>query len=91
VDKVRFIDWFSGIGGFRLGLERAGHECAGACEIDEYARRVYLKHWPETEWFPNDITKVKSNEIPPPQSVLSGAFPAKISAMLAKARESLEQ
>ena len=30
---MRFIDFFAGIGGFRLGLEMAGHECAGHCEI----------------------------------------------------------
>ena len=36
---MRFIDFFAGIGGFRLGMEMAGHECVGHCEIDE----VYYK------------------------------------------------
>lgn len=38
---MKFYDLFSGIGGFRLGLERNGHECIGSCEIDKYARQVY--------------------------------------------------
>ncbi|MCM8901952.1 DNA cytosine methyltransferase, partial [Listeria monocytogenes] len=30
---MRFLDLFAGIGGFRLGMERAGHECVGYVEI----------------------------------------------------------
>lgn len=39
---LRFIDLFSGIGGFRRGLERSGHRCAGHVEIDPYAERSYM-------------------------------------------------
>lgn len=39
--SLTFIDLFSGIGGFRLGMERAGHRCVGFCEIDKYARASY--------------------------------------------------
>jgi len=39
--EMRFIDLFSGIGGFRLGMESVGHECIGFCEIDKFARRSY--------------------------------------------------
>ena len=46
---MRFIDWFSGIGGFRLGLERAGgFHCVAHSEIDDYCNRVYARHWPGT-------------------------------------------
>ena len=38
---MRFIDWFSGIGGFTRGLEIVGHECIGHCEIDKYAEASY--------------------------------------------------
>ena len=38
---MRFIDWFAGIGGFRRGMERAGHECVGFCEADKYAVMSY--------------------------------------------------
>ena len=34
---MKFIDWFAGIGGFRRGMELAGHECVGFCEFDKYA------------------------------------------------------
>lgn len=37
---MKFIDWFSGIGGFRRGLELAGHECVGFCEIDKVFKYV---------------------------------------------------
>ena len=41
------LDLFSGIGGFSLGLERAGFQTVAFCEIDPWCRRVLSKHWPE--------------------------------------------
>ncbi len=38
---MKFLDLFAGIGGFRLGLIRQGHECIGFCEIDKFARKSY--------------------------------------------------
>lgn len=38
---MKFLDLFAGIGGFRLGMESAGHECIGFCEIDKFARASY--------------------------------------------------
>ena len=38
---MKFIDWFAGIGGFRRGMELAGHECVGFCEFDKYAVMSY--------------------------------------------------
>ena len=60
---MRFLDLFSGIGGFRLGLEKAGHECIGHVEIDKYARKSYeAMHNTEGEWTRNDITEVSDEE-----------------------------
>lgn len=39
---MTFIDLFSGIGGFRLGMEAAGHKCLGHCEIDKFANYSYI-------------------------------------------------
>jgi DNA (cytosine-5)-methyltransferase 1 len=38
---MKYIDFFSGIGGFHLGFKMAGHVCAGFCEIDKHAARSY--------------------------------------------------
>ena len=38
---MKFIDWFAGVGGFRRGMELAGHECVGFCEFDKFATASY--------------------------------------------------
>ena len=45
--SVQVLDLFSGIGGFSLGLKRAGMETIGFCEIDPFCRKVLAKHWPD--------------------------------------------
>ncbi|EJM0233647.1 DNA (cytosine-5-)-methyltransferase [Listeria monocytogenes] len=60
---MKFLDLFAGIGGFRLGMERAGHECVGYVEIDKFARKSYEAiHETEGEWTREDITKVTDDE-----------------------------
>lgn len=44
---MKVLDLFSGIGGFSLGLEKAGMQTTAFCEIDPYCRKVLQKHWPE--------------------------------------------
>ena len=43
---MNVLDLFSGIGGFSLGLERAGMRTVAFCEVDPYCRAVIAKHWP---------------------------------------------
>ena len=64
---------FSGIGGFDLGLERAGMKVIWQSEIDEFASKVLKKHWPDV---PNlgDITKVDWTNIERPD-VICGGYP----------------
>lgn len=40
--KMQFIDFFAGIGGFRKGMELAGHKCVGFCEFDKFATASYI-------------------------------------------------
>ena len=56
---MKFLDLFAGIGGFRLGMEAAGHECIGFCEIDKFARASYKAiHNTEGEIELHDIAAV---------------------------------
>lgn len=71
---MKFIDLFSGIGGFRLGMEMAGHECVGHCEIDKYAQESYVAIHGEGGWFADDITRVTPGELPPADCYCAG-FP----------------
>lgn len=61
---MKFLDLFAGIGGFRLGMEQAGHECVGFCEIDKFARASYKAiHNTEGEVEMHDITSVSDEFI----------------------------
>lgn len=63
--QMTFLDLCSGIGGFRLGLERAGHKCIGYCEYDKFARASYEAMYDtEGEWKADDVTKLKSEDVP---------------------------
>ena len=63
---MRFFDFFAGIGGFRLGMEMAGHECVGHCEIDKYADMSYraMHNVKESEVFFDDIRTVDPSNMP---------------------------
>lgn len=72
---VKFIDLFSGIGGFRLGLESLGAECVLSCEKDKAAREAYalnfdVSHHP----FPDDVTQLDAKDIPD-FDILTAGFP----------------
>ena len=62
---------FSGIGGFDLGLERAGMKVIWQSEIDQFACKVLKKHWPSV---PNlgDITKIDWTKVERPDIVCGG-------------------
>ena len=75
---MKFLDLFAGIGGFRLGMESAGHECIGFCEIDKFARASYKAiHDTKGEIELHDITRVTDESIRRFGSVdvICGGFP----------------
>ena len=75
---MKFLDLFAGIGGFRLGMESAGHECVGFCEIDKFARASYKAiHDTKGEIELHDITQVSDEFVRGIGSVdiICGGFP----------------
>lgn len=59
---MTFIDLFSGIGGFRLGMEAAGHECLGHVEIDKFANLSYDAIFKGEDLIGTDITKITDEQ-----------------------------
>lgn len=64
---------FAGIGGFDLGLERAGMRVAWQVELDPYCRAVLARHFPEAERF-EDIREVGAESLCP-VDLICGGFP----------------
>lgn len=59
---MKFIDFFSGVGGFTQGLELAGHQCVGHCEFDKFAEASFRSMHTITEEqraFLNSLDKKK--------------------------------
>jgi DNA (cytosine-5)-methyltransferase 1 len=71
---MNVLDLFSGIGGFSLGLERAGMRTVAFCEIDPHAREVLKKHWPQVPIF-TDVSELKKDHINENIEVIAGGFP----------------
>ena len=73
---ITYIDLFSGIGGFREGLSRAGgFVCVGHCEIDKYADQSYRALFDtKGEWFREDVRETDPDEMPD-FDLLCGGFP----------------
>ncbi|HFI0091433.1 TPA: DNA cytosine methyltransferase [Streptococcus suis] len=86
---MKFLDLFAGIGGFRLGMERAGHECVGFCEIDPFARKSYKAiHNTEGEFEFHDITAVTDESVRGIGcvDVICGGFPCQAFSIAGKRR-----
>ena len=85
---MNFLDLFAGIGGFRLGMERAGHKCIGYCEIDKFARMSYQAiHNTDGEIDYKDITEVTNEEfrkLKGTVDVICGGFPCQAFSIAGK-------
>ena len=71
---MKVLDLFSGIGGFSLGLERAGMETIAFCEIEKYCQEVLKKHWKGVPIY-EDIKKFDARELRGAVDVVCGGFP----------------
>jgi DNA (cytosine-5)-methyltransferase 1 len=74
---VNVLDLFSGIGGFSLGLERAGMRTVAFCEVDPFCRRVLAKHWPDIPCY-DDVRSLTAERLAADgiaADVICGGFP----------------
>ena len=60
---MKVASFFAGIGGFDLGMERAGHKTVYQCEISPFCRKVLAHHWPDAERA-TDIKEVRGADLP---------------------------
>ncbi len=61
---MRVASFFAGIGGFDLGLERAGHSVVLQCEINEFCHLILKQHWPNVPLL-SDILEIDNAAIIP--------------------------
>ena len=74
---MQVLDLFAGIGGFTLGLERAGFETVAFCEIDPYAQKVLKKNWPGVPIY-DDVRTITAERLVSDGisvDVITGGFP----------------
>lgn len=70
--KFKFIDLFSGLGGFRIAMEEVGGKCVFSSDIDPFVQGVYRDNFGETPY--GDITKIDEKDVPD-HDVLCAGFP----------------
>ena len=70
--KLRFIDLFCGIGGFRIAFERAGCECVFSSDWDRFSHQTYAANFGEVPH--GDLHQVAIADIPT-HDILCGGFP----------------
>ncbi len=75
--KIRYLDMFAGVGGFRTGLTNAGDFFVpvGWCEIDPFAQKAYRALYEtEGEYFCDDAIRIKCEDLPEIDLITAG-FP----------------
>ena len=87
---MKVFSMFSGVGGFELGLQRAGvdHELVGYCEWDQYASQIYDTHFQGVKNY-DAATTIVPDELPEFQ-LLTGGFPCQSFSVAGKGRGFLD-
>ena len=70
----RFLDLFSGVGGFHLAMTKAGAVCAGSVELDAAARKTYAENFPGSYATCDDIRKAVASTFGK-VDIVCGGFP----------------
>ena len=84
--QLTFLDLFSGIGGFKIALERVGFKSIGFCDNDEYANKLYRAYFKnDKELFYDDIRKINTSELPD-FDILCAGFPCQSFSIAGKRR-----
>lgn len=74
VSPFTFVDLFAGIGGIRMGFEKAGGECVFTSEWNPWAQQTYVANFGDDGSFTGDIKQQEVEEIPDHDVLLAG-FP----------------
>ena len=86
---MNVLDLFSGIGGFSLGLERAGFKTVAFCESEPYCQAVLKKHWPMVP-IHDDIRELDGEQYRGTVDVVCGGFPCQAHSTAARGRNNAE-
>lgn len=62
MSDLTLVELFAGIGGFSCGFERSGVRTVAAVEIDDVARRIYSRNFPDVKMF-SDVREVGGDDI----------------------------
>lgn len=86
--KIQYLSLFSGIGGFEKGIEDSHYsehfQCIGWSEIDDYAKKIYRKHYPNHPYW-GDCRTIKTEDLPS-FNFLVGGFPCQAFSTAGKGR-----
>ena len=73
--RFTFVEFFAGVGGFRVALEAGGGKCLLACEYCRFASSTYCLNWPGSQGdLVGDIHKIAAAQVPP-HDVFAAGFP----------------